>query len=455
MAVQWSHQLADDLEFDAAAQTASTDRGHLDTTAGTLHRYLIVGCFVPTSIDELRTAVGDALAADEPLELVAGGSKRGLGRPIQTPRMLDLSKLAGIRGYEPNELVLTAGAATPLAVIEAALAPADQMLAFEPPDWSALLGVPAAEAARRTIGGVLACNLSGPRRIKAGAARDHFLGFRGVSGRGEVFKSGGRVVKNVTGYDLSKLMAGSYGTLAAIEEVSLKILPRPEHTETVVLCGLDPAAAARAMGQALGSPHEVSGAAYLPARATAALTSLADLPGIAALRLEGPMPSVEFRRERLLAELAADCDATVLEDDASTAFWRAVRDVQPLAHLPDRAVWRVSVAPSRGAELGEAIARATDASWFVDWGGGLLWVAIASNQDMAEDGGAALIRGAIGGADGHGTGHATLVKGSPALRRAVPVFEPQPPALAALARRVKDSFDPRHILNPGRMVEGS
>jgi glycolate dehydrogenase FAD-binding subunit len=411
--------------------------------------------FLPTSINELRTAVGDALAADEQLELVAGGSKRGLGRPMQTPRTLDLSKLAGIRGYEPNELVLTAGAATPLAVIEAALTENRQMLAFEPPDWGTLLGVPAAEAARRTIGGVLACNLSGPRRIKAGAARDHFLGFRGVSGRGEVFKSGGKVVKNVTGYDLSKLMAGSFGTLAALEEVTLKVLPRPEHTETVVLCGLDPAAAARAMGHALGSPHEVSGAAYLPARATAALTSLADLPGIAALRLEGPMPSVEFRRERLLAELAADCDATVLEDDASTAFWRAIRDVEPFADLADRTVWRVSVAPSRGAELGEAIARATDATWFVDWGGGLLWAAVASNQDMAEDGGAALIRGAIGGADGQGTGHATLIRGSPALRRAVPVFEPQPPALAALARRVKDSFDPRHILNPGRMVEGS
>jgi glycolate oxidase FAD binding subunit len=404
-------------------------------------------------LDELREAIGEALAANEPVELVAGGTKRGLGRPLQVPRTLDLSEFSGIRDYQPNELVLTAAAATPLAVIEAALASARQMLAFEPPNWCALLAVPAGDAVRRTIGGALACNLSGPRRIKAGAARDHFLGFRGVSGRGEVFKSGGKVVKNVTGYDLSKLMAGSYGTLAAFEEVTVKVLPRPEHTETVVLCGLDSVAAARAMGRALGSPHEVSGAAYLPAGATAALTSLADLPGIAALRLEGPPPSVTFRRERLLAELATDCDSTVLEDDASTAFWRAIRDVEPLARLADRTVWRVSAAPSRGAELGEAIARAVDATWFVDWGGGLLWIAVAAGKDGAEDGGAALIRGAIRGADGRGTGHATLVKGSAALRRAVPVFEPQPPALAALAARVKDSFDPRHILNPGRMVE--
>ena len=410
---------------------------------------------VPTSIDELRDVIGEALAAGEPLELVAGGTKRGLGRPLQVPRTLDLSELSGIRDYQPNELVLTAAAATPLAVIEAALAPARQMLAFEPPNWSGLLGVPPEDAVRRTIGGALACNLSGPRRIKAGAARDHFLGFRGVSGRGEVFKSGGKVVKNVTGYDLSKLIAGSYGTLAAIEEVTIKVLPRPEHTETVVLCGLDPAAAMRAMSRALASPHEVSGAAYLPAGATAALTSLADLPGVAALRLEGPTPSVAFRRERLLAELAAGCDSTVLEDDASTTFWRAIRDVEPFANLADCVVWRVSVAPSRGAELGETIARNVEATWFVDWGGGLLWVAVASNKDMAEDGGAVLIRSAIRGPDGHGTGHTTLIRGSAALRQAVPVFEPQPPALAALAARVKDSFDPRHILNPGRMVERS
>ena len=411
--------------------------------------------FSPSDLTELREAIGDALAAGEPLELVAGGTKRGLGRPLQVPRTLDLSELSGIRDYQPNELVLTAAAATPLGVIEAALAPARQMLAFEPPNWSRLLGVPAEGAVRRTIGGALACNLSGPRRIKAGAARDHFLGFRGVSGRGEMFKSGGKVVKNVTGYDLSKLIAGSYGTLAAIEEVTVKVLPRPEQCETIVLCGLDPAAATRAMSHALASPHEVSGAVYLPAGATAALTSLADLPGIAALRLEGPPPSVAFRRERLLAELTADCDATVLEDEASTAFWRAIRDVEPFADLAGRTVWRVLVAPSRGAELGEAISRAVEATWFVDWGGGLLWVAVASGENVAEDGGASLIRSAIRGTDGQGTGHATLIKGSAALRRAVPVFEPQPPALAALTARVKDSFDPRHILNPGRMIEGS
>src|SRR4051812_3043518 len=218
--------------------------------------------FAPASLEELREAVATALAAEEPVEVIAGGSKRGLGRPLQTAHTLDLSLLSGIREYAASELVLTAGAGTPLDEIERALAEQGQMLAFEPPDWRGLLG---SEAAEPTLGGVLACNLSGPRRIKAGAARDHFLGFRAVSGRAEIFKAGGKVVKNVTGYDLCKLMAGSYGTLAALEEVTVKVLPRSEAVATVLFSGVAPGPAVRLMGMALGSPHEVSGAAYLPA----------------------------------------------------------------------------------------------------------------------------------------------------------------------------------------------
>jgi glycolate oxidase FAD binding subunit len=406
--------------------------------------------FAPAGLDELRDAIGEALAVEEPLEVVAGGSKRGLGRPLQLPRMLDLSRLAGIRDYQPSELVLSAGAATPIEEIDAALTDAGQMLAFEPPDLGALFGLPPAVAGRRTLGGVLACNLSGPRRIKSGAARDHFLGFRGVSGRGEVFKAGGRVVKNVTGYDLCKLMAGSFGTLAALEEVTVKVLPKPEAISTVMLWGLDALAAIRILNRALASPHEVSGAVYIPAPSTAGLISLSGSSAVAALRIEGPNPSVTFRRERLLAELGSGCEAGSLDDEASISFWRAVRDVLPLAGSEDRAIWRISVAPSRGGELGEAIARRLDTSWYLDWAGGVVWAAIAG----AEDGGAAVIRDAIRGAGGRCTGHATLIKGSPELRRSIPVFEPQPPPLTALVRRIKESFDPRRILNPGRMVDG-
>src|SRR5437588_12591751 len=252
---------------------------------------------VPANLNELDDAVAGALAAEEPVEIVGGGSKRGLGRPSQTPHLLDLSRLSGIRDYAPNELVLTAGAATPLAEIERALTEAGQMLAFEPPDWRELLG----DDEEPTLGGILACNLSGPRRIKAGAARDHFLGFRGVSGRGEIFKAGGKVVKNVTGYDLCKLLAGSYGTLAALEEVTVKVLPRPESTATVLFAGIAPAAAVRLMSAALGSPHEISGAAYLPPAAAMPL-ALPSGPGLVALRVEGPAPSVAFRRDSLVRE---------------------------------------------------------------------------------------------------------------------------------------------------------
>src|SRR6267154_4562390 len=295
--------------------------------------------FTPADLSELRDAVAEALAAEEPLELVGGGSKRGLGRPVQAAHTLDLSRLSGIRDYAPSELVLTVGAATPLAEIERALAKHNQMLAFEPPGWGGLLGV---EDAAPTLGGVLACNLSGPRRVKAGAARDHFLGFHAVSGRAEIFKAGGKVVKNVTGYDLPKLMAGSYGTLAALEEVTVKVLPQPEAACTVALCGLDAAAAVRCLNHALASPHEVSGAVYLPCSSTAALTTFTGVSGVVALRLEGPSPSVDFRRDRLLAELGSDCESTSFDNEASAAFWRLIRDVIPLGQLADRAVWRVS-----------------------------------------------------------------------------------------------------------------
>jgi glycolate oxidase FAD binding subunit len=398
--------------------------------------------FVPSTLAELRDAVAAALAAEEPLEVVGGGSKRGLGRPLQTAHTLDLSRLSGIRDYAPSELVLTAGAATPMAEIERALDESGQMLAFEPPDWRELLG----GGGQPTLGGALACNLSGPRRIEAGAARDHFLGFRAVSGRGEIFKAGGKVVKNVTGYDLSKLMAGSYGTLAALEEVTVKVLPRPEAVATVLFGGVEPGAAVRLMAAALGSPHEVSGAAYLPPR-TAMPLALPSTSGVVALRVEGPAPSVAFRRDSLVREHGAAGTAEILGDAESIVLWRGVGGVAPLAGHDGRAVWRISVAPARGAQIADLIARTLDAAWFLDWGGGLVWASVAEKGDA----GAAIIRQAIKGPDGRGTGHATLVRGSAGLRRAVAPFEPQPAPLAALSRRVKDAFDPHHILNPGRM----
>src|ERR1700691_3774631 len=261
--------------------------------------------FVPTSLDELRDAVATALAAEEPVELVAGGTKRGLGRPLQTPHLVDLTRLSGIRDYAPSELVLTAGAATPLTAIDRALGAAGQMLAFEPPDWRGLLG---AVHGAPTLGGAIACNLSGPRRIKSGAARDHFLGFTAVSRRGETFKSGGRVVKNVTGYELSKLIAGSWGTLAAMTDVTIKTLPKAETEATVLVLNLDDGAARKAMSAATGSFADVSAAAHLPAFVAARIAEIAGAQAATtAFRLEGVAPSVA-QRETVLEKLLAPFD---------------------------------------------------------------------------------------------------------------------------------------------------
>src|SRR5712671_6839975 len=247
----------------------------------------------PRDAKDVEAAVQWVLAEGKATEIVGHGSKRVIGRPAQTDLTLDLSALSGITLYEPEELVLAAKAATPLAEIEAVVAAKGQQLAFEPMDYATLLG---GVAGRGTLGGTLAANVSGPRRIKAGAARDHVLGFSAVSGRGETFKSGGRVVKNVTGYDLSKLMAGSWGTLAAMTAATIKVLPRPETEETLLILGLGDASAVAAMNAALGAPCEVSGAAHLPAP-TAERAGTKAGRAITALRLEGVPASITHRKQ--------------------------------------------------------------------------------------------------------------------------------------------------------------
>src|SRR5579864_6245162 len=281
----------------------------------------------PRDAAEVEQAICAALADGKTLEIVGHGTKRAIGRAAQWDATLDLSALSGVTLYEPAELVLSAKGATPLAEIEALVAASGQELAFEPMDYGVLLGT--AENAG-TIGGALAANLSGPRRLKAGAARDHFLGVSAVSGRGETFKSGGRVVKNVTGYDLCKLLAGSWGTLAAMTDVTVKTLPRAETEETVLVRGLDDATAAKLMAAVMGSFADASAAAHLPAPAAARIAEVAGArAAVTAFRLEGVAPSVA-QRKTVLEELLAPFGTLGLLDEApSHAFWRAVRDVMP------------------------------------------------------------------------------------------------------------------------------
>ena len=401
----------------------------------------------PGDAKDVEAAVQWMLAEGKAAEIVGHGSKRAIGRPAQTDVTLDLSALSGVMLYEPEELVLSAKAATPLAEIEALVASRGQQLAFEPMDYATILG---GVAGRGTIGGALAANLSGPRRIKAGAARDHFLGFAAVSGRGETFKSGGRVVKNVTGYDLCKLIAGSWGTLAAMTEVTIKVLPAAETEETLLIRGLEPAQAIAAMTIAMGSACDVSGAAHLPAEVAASIPAVAGAGGsVTALRLEGFSPSVAHRRRLLEVLMKSLGEGATIDASASHALWRAVRDVTPFAASGggvERPLWRISTAPNRGAELAATIARQLDAQVLYDWAGGLLWLAL----DRFDDAGATPIGAAVAAAGGH----ATLIRAPASMRAATDVFAPQEAGLAALTKRVKESFDPRGAFNPGRMWAG-
>lgn len=348
------------------------------------------------------------------LEPVGGGSLRDVGRPVDAD-VLALDALAGVLSYEPAELVLTALAGTPLAAIERELASQSQRLAFEPPDFCSLLGV----SRPRTIGGVLAANLAGSRRVSAGAARDHFLGCEAVTGRGELFKAGGRVVKNVTGYDVPKLLAGSWGTLAVLTSVTLRVVPLAETERTLIVPRATAEEAIGVLGAALGSPYDVSAAAFDHERGCL-------------LRLEGFAVSVAARAAGLVRSLRL-ADVTALDAAESRTLWADVGGAAALAPWP--VVWRISVPPTDAPRLLAALA---PEHLLLDWGGGLIWAGFA-------DADSARVRGALR------EGHATLFKAPRAARASQPVFQPQPPALAAATRRVKHAFDPDERLNPGRL----
>jgi glycolate oxidase FAD binding subunit len=401
--------------------------------------------FRPTTPEELERIVAWAAAEEEPLEVIAGGSKRSLGRPVQAQHRLELARLSGIGLYEASELVMSAAAGTPAVEVEAALAENRQQLEFEPADYGPLLH---AGGAKATIGGVFACNLAGPRRVRAGAARDHLLGFKAVAGRGQAFKSGGRVVKNVTGYDLSKLLAGTYGTLAVMSEVTFKVLPAAETARTVLLLGLDEEKGLAALREALASPYDISGAAHLPeglARRSGVRAVASAGHAVTAIRLEGPHPSVVYRSEAVRRRLAAFGAGEELQGGDAAALWRELRDVAFFRGDP-RPVWRLSVTPTAAAQLVTEVLAVVGGEAFFDWGGGLVWLAVEPRSDAGHE----AIRAAVGQAGGR----ATLLRAEPDVRAAVPVFDPQPPALAALTRRLKESFDPKRILNPGRMHAG-
>jgi len=397
---------------------------------------------------DVEDVVRAAIANEQPLEIIGHGTKRMVGQPMATNALLDLSALSAVKSYEPNELIITVEAGAPLADVKSLIDSKNQRFAFEPMNTAPLLGTPEAG----TIGGMICAGLAGPRRIQAGAARDHLLGAQAVSGFGDSFKAGGKVVKNVTGYDLCKLLAGSWGTLAVVTEVTLKVMPRPECERTLVLRGLDDGTANQAMTAALGSPFDVSGAAHVPRsalrEAAGALGSLGSpREALTLVRLEGITASAVHRAASLAGQLARFGTAETIDDDRSLAIWESVRDVEPFAAkgpLGAWPVWRIICPPASGAALGEGLARETGGDVVYDWGGGLIWAAMPPRPDAQ----AALVRqraAAVGG-------HAMLLRASDEVRRQVDVFQPAAAGVAALSERVRQSFDPKVILNRGRMA---
>jgi glycolate oxidase FAD binding subunit len=399
----------------------------------------------PVDEREFARVLAEASAEGTPLEIAGAGSKHRIGRPMQTAANLSTKAMRGVTLYEPSEMVMAARTGTPLKQIEADLAAKGQMLAFEPIDLGPLTGV---EAGQATIGGVFATNLSGARRVSAGAARDHLLGVRGINGRGEIFKSGGRVMKNVTGYDLCRGLAGSWGTLAVMSETTFKVLPLPEDTGTLFILGLPDEIAVEVLCAAMASPFEVSGAIHLqrPLAARLEHVGLRMLDqSITALRLENFAKSVAYRKERLKQLLKAYGEINELDRDHSLAFWGELRRLTVLQGN-EAPVWRISTSPTAGPKVVAALSAYMDCRAFYDWSGGLVWAEVLPTTDA----GAADVRRVIAT---HG-GHATLVRAEPHVRAAVEVFQPLEAGLEKLSRRLKASFDPAGILNPGRMYPG-
>lgn len=380
----------------------------------------------PRSADDIQAALLDADVDGWPLRVVGGGTRRSMAGAAA--RELDLSAISGITDYEPEELVLSLRAGTPMADVEAALAERGQMLAFDPPDYAALLG---AVGARTTIGGVIGSGFAGPRRLLAGNVRDHVLGFDAVSGRGEVFRAGGRVIKNVTGYDLSKLIVGSWGTLAIVTELSLRALPRPPYEATLLVEQGDAALALAGIRAALALPLEVSCAAHLP-------------DGRSAIRMEGFRASVEERQRQVVAMFESRGSVRRIEAEESTALWRGVRDVSAFAS-DARVVWRLSLPSHSAAAVVAAIAKSSACTPLYDWGGSLVWLA------MQGDASADLVRSEAAKAGGH----AWLMRAPESVRQNISTAPALDAGIGALSRRIKSGFDPLNRLGDGPFAHGN
>lgn len=382
----------------------------------------MTGFAAPTSVSAIREAVLAAKAENACLRISGGATRSEIGKPVSANQTIDMSRFSGITRYEPGSLTLEAKAGTPLHEIDAALEAEGQMLAFEPMDHRALLGT----TGEPTIGGVVACNISGSRRFLSGACRDFLLGARFVDGNGRVIANGGRVMKNVTGLDLTKLLCGSFGTLGVITEVAFKVLPRPERAATLQFSGVTADEAVKLFCKAVRTPFEISGAAWQN--------------NTAQLRVEGLDAQVDYRLSKLSALLGG---GSKLEGKVHNMLWTGMRDVHAFANSTDT-IWKLSLKPTDAPQLIADASEKLEAKAIIDQGGALVWLAIPSDAPNQSE----ILRGLIPA----GAGHATLVRGSDTLRQSVPVFHPQHPRLQQLSNNLRREFDPNGLLNPGLMA---
>jgi glycolate oxidase FAD binding subunit len=404
-----------------------------------------VGFHAPDTVEELAYLVAEGADTRTPLEVMGRGTKREVGRPVQYGAVLSTENLVGVPLYEPSELVMVAMAGTPLAQLERMLAENEQEFPFEPIDLGPALGFGPGQG---TIGGVIATNFSGSRRVLSGSARDHLLGVQAVNGRGETIRSGGRVMKNVTGYDLARGLSGSWGTLAVLTEVAIKVLPAQREVRTVLCFGLADQNGIEALCLAMGTPFEVSGTVHMHKELAERLSDqeIANAgASVTAIRVENFPASARYRSSRLKQMLQAYAPALELDTMRSRAFWDEIRTLR-MFQKSDRPLWRISTVPTAAARLVHNLARKIDVHVLYDWAGGLVWL----ETPPISDAGAVEIRRNLAEIGGH----ATLVRADAPARAAIEVFQPLDKSVMALTAGVKRAFDPVGILNPGRMYPG-
>jgi len=397
----------------------------------------------PENENELQQIIKYCYKKDLPVEIVGTRTKSDIGKKIQCAKTLEMSKISGIVDYKPEELYITVKAGTPIKTIQDKLKNNNQYLAFEPTNFSEIFKKNLNEG---TIGGTLSCNFSGSRRFKVGSARDHILGFKGYNGKGEKIKSGGTVVKNVTGYDLSKLVTGSFGTLLVLSEITLKVLPLQTDTRTIIVSGLVLEHSLGIMGSAISSVNDPSGAVFYPDnfRSNFVFNDLTHQGSITAIRVEGTKNATEQRTNNLIQDLVlADKKITILDKIQSEIFWEDTRSLKVFSK-GKKNILRAVVPPSKTVNLIKRL-KTFHPSYFIDWGGSLIWLELdyLSNQKIEQ------IRKRILDVNGY----LTVIKSPENIQSTSEIFTIDPIKFK-ISQNLKKSFDPKRIFNPGKMYTG-